>query len=105
MGCSINDVLHLIEEKTRLRTTNPIEGALADVEVKGLPNHTILVRPDGAEIPIEDSAAPIKNPEGEDHWRGYGIPRRDRAPPEREGAAGGICDHRALARNRRFDLD
>ena len=65
MGCSINDVLHLIEEKTRLRTTNPIESALADVEVKGPTNHTILVRPDGAEIPVEDSAAPIKNTEGE----------------------------------------
>src|SRR4029077_20050482 len=49
---------------TRLRTTNPIESALADVEVKGLTNHTILVRPDGAEIPIEESAAPIKNPGG-----------------------------------------
>jgi len=65
MGCSINDVLHLIEEKTRERATNPIESALADVEVKVLPNHTILVRPDGAEIPIEERAAPIKNPEGE----------------------------------------
>ena len=65
MGCSINDVLHLIEERTRERAPNPIESALADVEVKGLTNHTILVRPDGAEIPIEESAAPIKNPEGE----------------------------------------
>ena len=33
--------------------------------MKGRTNHTILVRPDGAEIPIEDRAAPIKNPEGE----------------------------------------
>ena len=65
MGCSINDVLHLIEEKTRMRVANPIEGALADVEVKSLTNHTILIRRDGAEIPIEDSAAPIKNPDGE----------------------------------------
>jgi len=62
---SISEVLHLIEEKTRLPTTNPIERALADVEAKGLTNQTILVRPDGTEIPIEDRAAPIKNPEGE----------------------------------------
>jgi len=65
IGYSINDVLHLIEEKTRTRATNPIESALADVEVKSPTNYTILVRQDGAEIPIEDRAAPIKNPEGE----------------------------------------
>ena len=65
-GRSINDVLHLIEEKTRMRAANPIQGALANPEVtRGPTNHTILVRPDGMEIPIEDSAAPIKNSAGE----------------------------------------
>ncbi len=33
--------------------------------MKGLTNHTILVRPAGTEIPIQESAAPIKNPGGE----------------------------------------
>ena len=65
VGCSIDDVLHLIEEKTRMRATNPIQGALGEAEVKDRTNNTILVRRDGVEIPIEDRAAPIKNPEGE----------------------------------------
>ncbi len=43
---------------------NPITRALADGSVQGLKNHTILVRRDGREIPIEDSAAPIKDAAG-----------------------------------------
>ena len=35
MGCSINDVLHLIEEKTRMRATNPIQSALARCRSEG----------------------------------------------------------------------
>jgi len=65
VGRSVTDVLNLIEEKTRRPAQNPIAGALADGTAIGLANHTVLVRPDGTEIPIEDSAAPIKNAAGE----------------------------------------
>jgi PAS domain S-box-containing protein len=65
LRCSITDVLHLIDEKTRRPAQNPIQSALDQGTVRGLGHHTILVRRDGSQIPIEDSAAPIKNPGGE----------------------------------------
>src|SRR6185436_234516 len=38
--------------------------ALREGAVVGLANHTILIKKDGAECPIDDSAAPIRNEEG-----------------------------------------
>ncbi|MEO7725092.1 MAG: ATP-binding protein, partial [Chthoniobacterales bacterium] len=64
LGRSINEVLHLIDERTRQETRNPVADALDDGMTQSLANHTILVRRDGREIPVEDSAAPIKNPAG-----------------------------------------
>jgi len=64
VGRQINNVLCLIEEETRQPANNPIEGALSDGARQGLTDHTILVRRDGREISVEDSAAPIKNPAG-----------------------------------------
>ncbi len=64
VGRAIIDVLRLIEEKTRNPARNPIQVALDDGAAIGLANDTVLVRRDGAEIPIEDSAAPIKNAAG-----------------------------------------
>ncbi len=64
VGRPISELLNLIEEQSRLTTVNPITRALADGSVQGLKNHTILVRRDGREIPVEDSAAPIKNAAG-----------------------------------------
>ena len=32
--------------------------------IVGLANHTILIRKDGTEIPIDDSGAPIRDTEG-----------------------------------------
>ncbi len=64
VGRSINEVLRLIDERTRQETRNPVADALEKGSTQGLANHTILVRRDGSEIPVEDSAAPIKNPAG-----------------------------------------
>ncbi len=41
-----------------------MEKVLTIGRVVGLANHTVLVRPDGREIPIDDSAAPILDEEG-----------------------------------------
>ncbi|MEO5718200.1 MAG: ATP-binding protein [Chthoniobacterales bacterium] len=64
VGRSIGAVLHLVDEGTRQPATNPINGALEEGALQDLSDLTILVRRDGREIPIEDSAAPIKNPSG-----------------------------------------
>lgn len=65
LGRSITEVLHLIDEKTLLLAENPIQHALNEGAVCALGHHIILVRRDRSRIPIEDSAAPIKNPAGE----------------------------------------
>ena len=62
VSCLINDVLQMVEEKTGQPALNPIASALEQGAIRGLSNHTILVRRDGSQIPIEDSAAPIRNP-------------------------------------------
>ena len=44
---------------------NPATKALRDGVVVGLANHTLLIRKDGTECPIDDSVAPIRNVRGE----------------------------------------
>lgn len=63
-GRSMREVLRLINESTREPAVNPIDRALDEGVVVGLANHTTLIRRDGREMPIEDSAAPIRDPHG-----------------------------------------
>ena len=65
----------------------PGRGALREGLVVGLANHTLLIAKDGTERPIDDSAAPIRDRQGEDRRRGAGVPRRDRAPQAGKGPA------------------
>lgn len=55
---------NIINEKTRLEVESPIEKVLKEGIVCGLANHTVLIRKDGSEIPIDDSGAPIKDKDG-----------------------------------------
>ena len=57
-------VFHIVNEVTRLPVENPATKALREGVVVGLANHTILIKKDGTECPIDDSAAPIRNEEG-----------------------------------------
>ena len=43
---------------------NPAMRALQDGRVVGLANHTILISRNGTELPIDDSAAPIRDSDG-----------------------------------------
>ena len=61
---SVKEVFNIINEHTRLEVENPIAKALREGIVVGLANHTVLIRKDGSEIPIDDSAAPIKDKDG-----------------------------------------
>lgn len=63
-GKYIEDVFHIVNETTRDRCENPVHRVLERNDIIELNNHTLLIRKDGSEIPIEDSAAPIKNNKG-----------------------------------------
>ncbi|MEM1238366.1 MAG: EAL domain-containing protein [Cyanobacteria bacterium P01_H01_bin.26] len=60
-GRPLPKVFNIISEATRKPAINPVEQVLADGHVTGLANHTILIRRDGEEFSIEDSAAPIRD--------------------------------------------
>ncbi len=57
-------VFNIINERTREVAENPVAKALRLGRAVGLANHTLLLRRDGSEIPIDDSAAPISQPDG-----------------------------------------
>jgi PAS domain S-box-containing protein len=58
-------VFHIINEKTRQKVDSPISRVLQEGAACGLANHTLLVRKDGTELPIDDSGAPIITPDEE----------------------------------------
>ncbi len=60
----VKEVFNIVNEQTRLEVENPIAKVLRDGIVVGLANHTVLIRKDGSEIPIDDSGAPIKDKDG-----------------------------------------
>ena len=63
-GQPLKEVLRIINETTREPAVNPVDRVLAEGIVVGLANHTLLIRKDGVEIPIDDSAAPIRDQDG-----------------------------------------
>ncbi|MDP9291393.1 MAG: CHASE3 domain-containing protein, partial [Verrucomicrobiota bacterium] len=66
-GHALSEVFDIFNEQTGARTENPIERVLRENIVVGLANHTVLRARDGREVPIEDSAAPIRGEHGEVH--------------------------------------
>jgi PAS domain S-box-containing protein len=58
-------VFRIVNERTRALAENPVEKVLQSGLVQGLANHTVLLSHDGREIPIDDSAAPIRAPDGQ----------------------------------------
>ena len=57
-------VFQIVNEISRQPVENPVTRALRKGVVVGLANHTILIKKDGSECPIDDSAAPIRNEHG-----------------------------------------
>jgi PAS domain S-box-containing protein len=60
----VSQVFNIICEDTRLKVDDPVRKVLKKGLVIGLANHTILLRKDGTEIPIDDSGAPIRAKDG-----------------------------------------
>ncbi len=63
-GRPLDEVFEIVNETTRAPVANPVERVLREGIVVGLANHTVLLRKDGGELPIDDSAAPIRTPGG-----------------------------------------
>ena len=64
-GKPFEKIFNIINERTREKVENPITKVLETENIVELANHTLLIRKDKSEIAIEDSAAPIRNKQGE----------------------------------------
>ena len=64
-GRPLEQVFSIINEKTRQTLENPVRRVFREKTVVSLANNTSLLARNGSEIPIEDSAAPIREADGE----------------------------------------
>jgi len=58
------EVFRIVNESSRQIVESPIEKVFRLGMVVGLANHTVLIRKDGTEVPIDDSGAPIRDEDG-----------------------------------------
>ncbi len=63
-GQACGTVFRIVNETTHKPVPNPVEKVLETGVVQGLANHTVLIRKDGSELPIDDSGAPIRGEDG-----------------------------------------
>jgi len=63
-GQPLDAVFRIRNEETRRTVESPARRVLREGVVVGLANHTVLIRKDGVERPIDDSAAPIRDERG-----------------------------------------
>lgn len=63
-GRPLQEVFHIVNEHSREVVENPVEKVKRNNRIVDLANHTALIRPDGTEIQIADSAAPIRDHKG-----------------------------------------
>jgi PAS domain S-box-containing protein len=57
-------VFRIINEENRAQVESPVDKVLRLGTIVGLANHTLLLRRDGKEVPIDDSGAPIYAADG-----------------------------------------
>src|SRR5579862_2345142 len=65
LGNRLDEVFKILNEITREPVQNPVDHVLEKGAVVALGNHTILISRNGKELPIDDSAAPICNHDGD----------------------------------------
>jgi PAS domain S-box-containing protein len=63
-GRPLAQVFRIVNERTRELAENPVEKVIRTGGIVGLANHTVLLARGGAEVPIDDSAAPIRDGDG-----------------------------------------
>ena len=64
LGRPLDEVFHFVDRKTRRPARNPLEFAIQQDHTVGLTADCLLIRRDGFESSIEDSAAPIRDHDG-----------------------------------------
>ncbi len=64
-GRPLEEVFCIVDEDSRQIVESPVAKVLREGGVVGLANHTVLLARDGRETAIDDSAAPIRNDQGE----------------------------------------
>jgi diguanylate cyclase (GGDEF)-like protein/PAS domain S-box-containing protein len=64
-GQPLEDVFRIIDGETRGQARNPMQFAMRENKTVSLTPNCVLIRRDGAESPIEDSAAPIHDRHGQ----------------------------------------
>jgi PAS domain S-box-containing protein len=65
VGHPLDVVFRIVNEDTREPVDNPAARALQQGIIVGLANHTVLIGRRGTERPIDDSAAPIRDAQGQ----------------------------------------
>jgi PAS domain S-box-containing protein len=61
----LREVFHIVDEQTRERVEDPVTQAIAQGSAVSLANRTLLLGRQGQELPIDDSAAPIRDSSAE----------------------------------------
>jgi len=64
IGQPCPSIFNIVNEETHQPVESPVEKVLRFGNTVGLANHTLLIRKDGAQIPIDDSGSPIKEADG-----------------------------------------
>ncbi len=64
-GVPLDQVFNIVDESTRHPVESPVTKVIREGGIVGLANHTILLRRNGTELSIDDSAAPIRDSRGE----------------------------------------
>ncbi len=59
-GKPVRQVMQLIDEEHRRPVENPVDACLRDGHATGIVEHVVLVRPDGSEVDVVNTAAPIR---------------------------------------------
>jgi PAS domain S-box-containing protein len=101
VGIEAGQVLHLIQEETHLPIPSPVEQVLDQGMTVNLPEGTGLVARNGKEIPIDDSAAPIRDEKG----RITGVVLVFRDTTERRRAEDALRRYTADLQTRNEELD
>lgn len=65
MGLSLKTIFSIIDASNRKPIAGPVEKVIATGEIIYLSNHTTLISKDGTEYQIADSAAPIRDGDGD----------------------------------------
>lgn len=64
VGKPLDAIFRISNELTGAPVENPVERVLREGTIVGLANHTVLYAKDGTQRPIDDSAAPVRDAQG-----------------------------------------